>query len=82
MWPLFAVAYNHAGMDDSMSARMILSGIQPEDDAYLQYQLAIMTREEKKGISLGKIPILESYYLMGTADPTGILKPNEVCVIQ
>lgn len=75
------VAYNHADMDDSMSARMILSGIQPEDDAYLQYQLAIMTREEREGIKLGRIPIDESYYLMGTTDPTGTLKPNEVCVI-
>ncbi|XP_037409535.1 probable RNA-dependent RNA polymerase 3 [Triticum dicoccoides] len=75
------VAYNHANMDDSMSARMILSGIQPEDDAYLQYQLAFMTREEREGIKLGRIPIEESYYLMGTSDPTGTLKPNEVCVI-
>ena len=65
-----------------MSARMILSGIQPEDDAYLQYQLAFMTREEREGIKLGRIPIEESYYLMGTSDPTGTLKPNEVCVIQ
>ncbi|XP_044347912.1 probable RNA-dependent RNA polymerase 3 [Triticum aestivum] len=75
------VAYNHANLDDSMSARMILSGIQPEDDAYLQYQLAFMTREEREGIKLGRIPIEESYYLMGTSDPTGTLKPNEVCVI-
>ncbi|KAF7035733.1 hypothetical protein CFC21_046550 [Triticum aestivum] len=75
------VAYNHANLDDSMSARMILSGIQPEDDAYLQYQLAFMSREEREGIKLGRIPIEESYYLMGTSDPTGTLKPNEVCVI-
>jgi RNA-dependent RNA polymerase len=78
---LFTVAFNHADMDDSMSARMILSGIQPEDDAYLQSQLDLMTQEEREGIKQGRFPIDESYYLMGTTDPTGTLKPNEVCVI-
>jgi RNA-dependent RNA polymerase len=61
---------------------MILSGIKPEDDAYLQYQLSEMIREEREGMKLGRIPIDDSYYLMGTTDPTGTLKPNEVCVIQ
>jgi RNA-dependent RNA polymerase len=61
---------------------MILSGIKPEDDAYLQHQLSEMTREEREGMKLGRIPIDDSYYLMGTTDPTGTLKPNEVCVIQ
>uniref|UniRef100_A0ACD5VTA2 Uncharacterized protein n=1 Tax=Avena sativa TaxID=4498 RepID=A0ACD5VTA2_AVESA len=75
------VAYNHADMDDEMSARMILSGIRPEDDAYLKHQLAAMVREEREGIKLGRIPICESYHLMGTIDPTGTLKPNEVCII-
>ncbi|KAM0921110.1 hypothetical protein ACQ4PT_007016 [Festuca glaucescens] len=75
------VAYNHAYKDDSMSAWMILSGIKPEDDAYLQYQLSEMIREEREGMKLGRISIDDSYYLMGTTDPTGTLKPNEVCVI-
>jgi RNA-dependent RNA polymerase len=81
MWSLFTVAYNHAVMDDAMSARMILSGIRPEDDAYLKHQLDAMIREEKEGVKLGRIPIDESYSLMGTTDPTGTLKPNEVCII-
>ncbi|CAL4978427.1 unnamed protein product [Urochloa decumbens] len=75
------VAFNHADLDDSMSARMILSGIQPEDETYLQFQLALMTKEERKGLKQGRIPIDECYYLMGTTDPTGTLKRDQVCVI-
>jgi len=64
-----------------MSARMILSGIQSEDEAHLQYQLALMTKEERKGLKQGRIPIDECYYLMGTTDPKGTLKQDQVCVI-
>ena len=63
-WSLFTVAFNHADLDDSMSARMILSGIQSEDEAHLQYQLALMTKEERKGLKQGMIPIDECYYLV------------------
>nr|TKW14001.1 hypothetical protein SEVIR_5G138500v2 [Setaria viridis] len=75
------VALNHADMDDLMSGRMILAGIQPEDEALLQFQLDIMTKEERKGFRQGKIPIDDCYYLMGTTDPTGALKPDQVRVI-
>lgn len=75
------VAFNHADLDDSISARMILAGIQPEDEAYLQSQLALMTKEERKGLKQAKIPIDECYNLMGTTDPTGSLKQDQVCVI-
>ena len=69
-------------MDDLISARMILAGIQPEDEAFLQYQLDLMTKKERKGLQKGKIPMDDCYYLMGTTDPTGTLKPDQVCVIQ
>ena len=69
-------------MDDLLSARMILSGIQPEDEPFLQYQLVLMTKQERKCIQQGKIPIDDCYYLMGTTDPTGTLKPDQICVIQ
>lgn len=69
-------------MDDLISARMILAGIQPEDEAFLQYQLDIMTKEERKGFQQGKIPIDDCCTLMGTTDPTGTLKSDQVCVIQ
>uniref|UniRef100_A0A0E0BYM5 RNA-dependent RNA polymerase n=1 Tax=Oryza meridionalis TaxID=40149 RepID=A0A0E0BYM5_9ORYZ len=74
------VAFNYADMEDSMPARMILSGI-PLEESYLQSRLDFMSLQERKGIKNGKIPIDDCYYLMGTADPTGKLGPNEVCVI-
>ncbi|KAF0915964.1 hypothetical protein E2562_000600 [Oryza meyeriana var. granulata] len=74
------IAFSYADMEDSMSARMILSGI-PLEESYLQFRLAFMARQEREGIKQGKIPIDECYYLMGTTDPTGTLGPNEVCVI-
>ncbi len=63
-----------------MPARMILSGI-PLEESYLQSRLDFLSLLERKGIKNGKIPIDDCYYLMGTADPTGKLGPNEVCVI-
>uniref|UniRef100_A0A0E0JF82 RNA-dependent RNA polymerase n=1 Tax=Oryza punctata TaxID=4537 RepID=A0A0E0JF82_ORYPU len=74
------IAFNYADMEDSMPARMILSGI-PLEESYLQSRLAFMSLLERKGIRKGKIRIDDCYYLMGTADPTGKLGPNEVCVI-
>ncbi|KAF0915963.1 hypothetical protein E2562_000599 [Oryza meyeriana var. granulata] len=74
------IAFNYADMEDSMSARMILSGI-PLEESYLQSRLAFMAQQERKGIKNGKIPIDDCYYLMGTTDPTGKLGPSEVCVI-
>ncbi|XP_052164818.1 probable RNA-dependent RNA polymerase 4 isoform X1 [Oryza glaberrima] len=74
------IAFSYADMEDSMSARMILSGI-PLEESYLQHRLDFMAQQERKGIKQGKIPIDECYYLMGTTDPTGTLRPNEVCVI-
>ncbi|KAK4753975.1 hypothetical protein SAY87_002079 [Trapa incisa] len=43
----------------------------------LQSHLSILVKEEKKSLRGGRIPIADSYYLMGTADPTGSLKPDE-----
>uniref|UniRef100_A0A0E0JF81 RNA-dependent RNA polymerase n=1 Tax=Oryza punctata TaxID=4537 RepID=A0A0E0JF81_ORYPU len=74
------ISFSYADMEDSISARMILSGI-PLEESYLQYRLDFMAQQERKGIKQGKIPIDECYYLMGTTDPTRTLRPNEVCVI-
>ncbi|KAI3862223.1 hypothetical protein MKW92_002363, partial [Papaver armeniacum] len=46
-----------------------------------QARLSVLMRTELKSLKEGKLPMNDSYYLMGTADPTGILKPNQVCVI-
>jgi len=74
------LAYIYADMEDSISVRMILSGV-PLEDAYLQSRLAIMAQQERKGLKEGKLPISDCFYLMGTTDPTGKLRSNEVCVI-
>ena len=67
-------------MDDSIVTRMILSGI-PIDEPFLQQCLCFMTNEERKGLMVGRIPVNDCFYLMGTADPTGMLKSDEVCII-
>ncbi|KAL6627248.1 hypothetical protein ACP70R_030974 [Stipagrostis hirtigluma subsp. patula] len=74
------LASGYANMEDSMSERMIHSGI-PLEEPYLQSRLNFMAKQERKGLKEGKLPIDECYYLMGTTDPTGKLKPKEVCVI-
>lgn len=78
---LDAAALNHGEIDDDFTvARMILSGV-PLYEPYLQYRLSELAKEERKALKGGKLPICESFYLMGTTDPTGILKSQEVCVI-
>ncbi|VVA10487.1 PREDICTED: probable RNA-dependent [Prunus dulcis] len=77
----FKVAYNHGEIDDDYnSVKMILSDI-PLEESYLQYRLSILKKEENKSLRKGKICSPQSYMLMGTADPTGILERDEVCVI-
>ncbi|KAF6135828.1 hypothetical protein GIB67_028147 [Kingdonia uniflora] len=36
---------------------------------------------ERMGLMEGKMHVSEYYYLMGTADPTGLLNSDEVCII-
>ncbi|XP_062149198.1 probable RNA-dependent RNA polymerase 5 isoform X1 [Alnus glutinosa] len=74
------VSVCHGDMDDFSAARMILSGI-PLDESFLQHRLSILMKEEQRSLGGGKLPVPECYYLMGTADPTGILESDEVCVI-
>ncbi|XP_061949141.1 probable RNA-dependent RNA polymerase 5 isoform X3 [Populus nigra] len=74
------VALNYGDMDDNIVATMIGCGI-PLEEPYLQHRLSILMKEEKKSLKGGKIPVPESYYLMGTADPTGLLESDEVCII-
>ncbi|KAJ9538781.1 hypothetical protein OSB04_031514 [Centaurea solstitialis] len=75
------VGLTYGQMDDSAtSVAMIGCGI-PLDEPYLKYRLSILANEERKGLRNGKIPINESFYLIGTADPTGTLNSDEVCVI-
>ncbi|KAF8055796.1 hypothetical protein N665_1286s0006 [Sinapis alba] len=73
-------ALNYGDMDDQNAAQMILVGI-PLDEPHLQDHLSILSNTEKNDLKAGKLPVSESYYLMGTVDPTGELKEDEVCVI-
>ncbi|CAN0901485.1 Probable RNA-dependent RNA polymerase 5 [Linum grandiflorum] len=59
---------------------MILSGI-PFEESYLKFRLPAMMSDDKKRLKWGKLPLPDSYYLMGTADPSGVLKNGEVCII-
>ncbi|RAL37179.1 hypothetical protein DM860_004101 [Cuscuta australis] len=64
----------------SIAKSMILSGV-PLYEPHLQWCLSMVTREEKVGLKGGKLPISDSFYLIGTADPTETLNRDEVCVI-
>jgi hypothetical protein len=77
---LYAVSVCHGDMDDFSAARMILSGI-PLDESFLQHWLSILMKEKQRSLGGEKLPVPESYYSLGTADPTGILESDEVCVI-
>ncbi|KAK1289403.1 putative RNA-dependent RNA polymerase 3 [Acorus calamus] len=74
------VSCSHGDMDNFLVSRMILCGI-PLDEPYLQLRLSEHMNSEKKGLKNFKLPINDSYYLMGTVDPTGTLSCNQVCVI-
>ncbi|XP_059638213.1 probable RNA-dependent RNA polymerase 5 isoform X2 [Cornus florida] len=75
------VAVNHGEIDDDYTtSKMILSGI-PLNEPCLNYRLSILAKNERKALKGGKLPVSESFYLMGTVDPTGVLKRDEVCVI-
>ncbi|KAK9947829.1 hypothetical protein M0R45_003431 [Rubus argutus] len=77
----FRVALIYGEIDDNSNvAKMISCGI-PLEESYVQHRLSVLMKEEKSSLKKGKICIPDSYYLMGTADPTGSLKKDEVCVI-
>ncbi|KAE9464481.1 hypothetical protein C3L33_03609, partial [Rhododendron williamsianum] len=43
--------------------------------------LSDLAKDERNALKGGKLPITESFYLIGTADPTGLLESHQVCVI-
>ena len=67
-------------MDEFNALRMIMLGM-PLDEPHLKDQLSILLKTQRNDLKAGKLHVTESYYLMGTVDPTGKLKQNEVCVI-
>ncbi|KAK1389665.1 hypothetical protein POM88_017843 [Heracleum sosnowskyi] len=76
-----ATSVNHGTVDDEFTtARIILSGV-PLDESCVQHRLSHLAFSERKGLQEGRLLISDSYFLMGTADPTGLLNSDEVCVI-
>lgn len=59
--------------------RMLRVGMPLEEPA-LQQNLQILIRNKMKYFAKGKVPLDGTFYLMGTADPSGTLKPNEVVI--
>ncbi|GMN50613.1 hypothetical protein TIFTF001_019771 [Ficus carica] len=77
----FKVAKKYGNMDSDFTvARMIACGI-PLDESFLQYRLSVLTKDETKSLKKGKLLIPDCFFLMGTTDPTGKLKSDEVCVV-
>ncbi|CAN4094415.1 unnamed protein product [Withania somnifera] len=75
------VAVNHRDRDDaSIATNMIMAGV-PLTEPYLWCCLSSLEKEERNGLKGGRLPISDTFYLMGTADPTDTLNPHEVCVI-
>ncbi|XP_021848594.2 probable RNA-dependent RNA polymerase 5 isoform X3 [Spinacia oleracea] len=74
------VAVNWDFGGDFIEAKMIASGI-PLDEPYLQDRLFDIAKEEMKSLKGGKLFVDGCHYVIGTADPTGILNRGEVCVI-
>ncbi|XP_074290310.1 putative RNA-dependent RNA polymerase 5 [Silene latifolia] len=75
------VAIIYGEMDDDFTvARMLCSGV-PLEEPYIQLRLHVLANEEKKRLKEGRLPIKDSFYLMGTVDPLECLKENEVCII-
>nr|KAJ0194431.1 hypothetical protein LSAT_V11C800427290 [Lactuca sativa] len=77
----FRVANIYQHIDDSGISIEMFGARIPLNEPYFQYRLSQLAKEERKGLGEGKIPITESFYLMGTTDPTGILNPDQVCII-
>ncbi|KAM3321100.1 putative RNA-dependent RNA polymerase 5 [Capsicum chacoense] len=75
------VAVNHRDRDDaSIATSMIMAGV-PLTEPFLWSCLSSLAKEERNGLKAGKLPISDTFYLMGTADPTDTLNPDEVCVV-
>jgi RNA-dependent RNA polymerase len=68
-------------MDEYNAVAMILCGI-PLDEPFPQYYLTILVKVEKNKLRKGKLYLEDSFYMMGTVDPTRSLKLNQVCIVQ
>ncbi|PHT51980.1 putative RNA-dependent RNA polymerase 5 [Capsicum baccatum] len=75
------VSVNHRDCDDaSIATSMIMAGV-PLTEPYLWCYLSSLAKEERNGLKSGRLPISDTFYLMGTSHLTDTLNPQEVCVV-
>lgn len=60
---------------------MLLSGLEPSKEPFLQKVISEMVKCDLQKYSLGKVPVPDTAYLMGCADPTGLLEKNQVAIL-
>ncbi|KAI3810840.1 hypothetical protein L1987_20463 [Smallanthus sonchifolius] len=77
----FRIANINQHIDNSGISIEMFGALIPLNEPYFQYRLSQLAKEERKALGQGKIPLTESFYLIGTTDPTGTLNSDEVCVI-
>ena len=64
-----------------LALEMISIGLQPSQEPFLQKVISEMVKSELQRYSLGKVPVSQTAYLMGCADPTGRLERNQVAIL-
>ncbi|CAM6095349.1 unnamed protein product [Calypogeia fissa] len=60
---------------------MLRAGI-PMNDPGLHQNLVYIIKNKFKNFAIGRVPLDGTFYVMGTADPTGTLKSNEVAIFE
>jgi hypothetical protein len=59
---------------------MLMAGISL-DEPYLKKTLFDLSKSQLQELSTGRVTIPDCYNLMGCADPTGMLKRNQVVIV-
>ncbi|KAK9055021.1 hypothetical protein SSX86_026100 [Deinandra increscens subsp. villosa] len=77
----FRIANRNQHIDDSGLCIEMFGALIPLNEPFFQQRLSILAKEDRKGLGEGKIPLTESFYLIGTTDPTETLNSDEVCII-
>ncbi|CAI5977701.1 unnamed protein product [Closterium sp. NIES-65] len=66
--------------DVQLACRMLLSSVDLRD-AFIQRVLWRLQYAHIQGLASGKVEVPHCYYLMGVADPSNTLAPNEIVVL-
>lgn len=60
--------------------RMLLADLEVTEP-FIQKTLTDFCNSQLISLSKGRIPVKDTFYLKGCADPTGVLKPDEVVIL-